>query len=314
MKKQITEAYQRIRKYIYKTPLIKAYGLSKQLNADIYLKLENIQPTSSFKIRGAFNKLLTLSPEKTKKGIVTASSGNHGMAVAFASHQMNIKTAIFVPQNVEDAKVDGIKRFGGELIYKGTDCLITEKEAKKYAIKHKMEYISPYNDLDVIHGQGTIAHELMQQKKNIDQIYISVGGGGLISGISTYFQSSNIEIIGCSPQNSPVMAECIKAGKIIEIPTYPTLSGGTSGNIEMDSITFDFCRKNIDQFFLVTEDEIKNAMRTLISNEHFLVEGAGAIPLAALIKNKDSTKNKKIILIICGGNLGLKTLKSILRH
>lgn len=314
MKSQIIKAYQKIQKHIYKTPLVKAYALSKELNADIYLKLENIQLTSSFKIRGAFNKLLALSPEKMKNGIVAASSGNHGMAVAFASNQINVQATIFVPQDTEITKIKGIKRFGAKLIYKGRDCLIAEKEAKKYAKENKMEYISPYNDLDVIYGQGTIAHELMLQKKYIDQVYVSVGGGGLISGISAYLKSNRIEIIGCSPQNSPVMAECIKSGKILEIPIKPTLSDGTSGNIEIGSITFDFCRNNIDQFSLVSESEIRGAMRTLIFDEHLLVEGAGAVPLAALKKNKDTIRGKKIVLIICGGNVSQKVLKSVLEY
>lgn len=313
-KNEITKAYQRIKPYIQYTPLIKAHALSNELKANIYLKLENIQITSAFKIRGAFNKLLSLAKSVREKGVVAASTGNHGAAVAFACQQLGINAKIFVPKHASTSKLAAIKLFGAEIEFYGNDCGDSEKYARAYAKKNNLEYFSPYNDVDIMYGQGTIGYEINEQLEQIDQVYIAVGGGGLISGIAGYLKAINpdIQIIGCLPENSPVMYECIKAGKIIELESKPTLSDATAGNIDLDSITFAPCQKYIDEFILVSETEIKKALLDLLEKEHQIVEGAAAVALAAARKNKTNIINQNIIIIICGGNLSIGSLKQLI--
>lgn len=313
-KHEIEQAYARIKPYIYQTPLIKAYALSELLEADIYLKLENTQLTHSFKIRGAFNKVLSLTPEERQRGVITASTGNHGAAVAFACHKMNVPAKIFVAKNTPDSKTQSIKRFGGELILGCEDCGEAEQKARAYATENKQVYISPYNDINVICGQGTIACEILEVMDDLDEVYISVGGGGLISGIAGYLKSvkQDVRAIGCLPENSPVMYESIKAGKIVTFANKPTLSDSTAGNLDLDSITFDFCKRYIDDYVLVNEDEIIQAIKLFLTQEHMLVEGAAAVPLAALLKARDQIQGKKIVIVVCGSNISLELLKQVI--
>lgn len=314
LESKIQEAYLRIKPFIYYTPIIKAHHLSKLLNADIYLKLENTQHTSSFKTRGAFNKLLSLPHQEKTKGVIAASSGNHGAAVAYACQKLCIHAQIFVPETTANSKLESIKLFGADIIIEGKDCGITEENAKKVANQKNIPFISPYNDIDIITGQGTIAYEILKSIPNIDVIYTSVGGGGLISGIAGYTKSvnKNIKVVGCLPMNSPVMYESIKAGKIVECENKHTLSDGTAGNIEEQSITFDFCKKYVDEFSLVNEKEIEESFKFLLFKEHILVEGAAAVSVAALIKNKEKIRGKKIAVIICGSNIDQHSIKEIL--
>lgn len=191
----------------------------------------------------------------------------------------------------------------------------TEKYALEYAKQHNMIYISPYNDAEVIAGQGTVALEIARQLENIDAILVPIGGGGLISGIAGYIKTvfPATKVIGCLPENSPVMAESIKAGKIIEMETFSTLSDATAGGIELDSITFDICKKYIEDYILVTENEIKNAITTLIKTQHLLVERASGVALASLFKNAEQFRDKNVVVVLSGANISLETLKIILR-
>lgn len=313
IKKEVLQAEQRIRKYIYKTPLIYAHQLSLITGINLYLKLENLQPTNSFKIRGAFNKLLSLTEGEKTRGIVTASSGNHGAAVAFGCHHLNIKGTICIPKTTSPAKINTINSYDAEIQFYGDEPGETEQYARKYAEKNKRVYISPYNDIDVVAGQGTIGYELLQQLDKIDAILVPVGGGGLISGIAGYIKSmrTDIKVIGCLPENSPAMFESIKAGKIVQIETKPTLSDGTVGNNDLDAITFEFCRDFVDDYLLVSEQEIMQAMRLYIEKEHLLLEGSAGVGIAALLKNKDNFKNKNVVAIICGANISMDTLRKI---
>ncbi len=313
-KKAVEAAHAKIRPYLYQTPLIKAYALSHRLDADIYLKLENTQLTHSFKIRGAFNKVLSLPPEERQRGVITASTGNHGAAVAFACQKMNIPAKIFVAHNTPDSKTQSIKQFGGELILSGADCGEAEQNARAYAAENQLTYISPYNDIDVICGQGTIGCEILSVMDDLDEIYISVGGGGLISGIAGYLKSvkKDVKAIACLPENSPVMYESVQAGKIVTFANKPTLSDSTAGNLDLDSVTFDFCKQYVDDYTLVSESEIAQAIKLFLTQEHMLVEGAAAVPLAALLKAKDKIQGKKIVIVVCGANITLERLKQVI--
>lgn len=308
------DAANRIGTLVRETPLDHSPRLSTLAGAEVYLKLENLQFTGSFKLRGAANRLMTLTPEQRAMGCVAASSGNHGAAVAFAMQKLGVDGVIFVPEQTSPAKVDAIKSYGGDVRFFGTDGLDTETHARQYAEQHGMFYLSPYNDAEVIAGQGTCGVEIATQLPDADAIYIAVGGGGLISGVGSVLKrhNPNVRIIGCQPEASAVMAHSVDAGHIVEEPSRPTLSDGTAGGIEPDAITFDLCRELIDEFVLVDEDQIATAMRQFIDLEHQLVEGAAGVALAAMMSQKEQLQGRKVVVLICGGNISRDTLKQIL--
>jgi threonine dehydratase len=312
----ILQAEQKIRPYIRKTPLEYSHHLSKTTRSQVYLKLENLQYTGSFKVRGAMSALLSQSKELNARGVVAASSGNHGIAVAFGLNALNINGTIFVPEDTSSIKVAAIRNYGVDTRFWSTDCLETETHARSYAEKHNMLYISPYNNVHVVGGQGTIGVELCQQIKHIDVVLAALGGGGMISGIAEYLKTvfPHAEVIGCSPIHSPVMAKSIQFGQIIEMESLPTLSDGTAGGIEKDSITFPLCRRLVDDYILVSEEEIRQAMRLFIETHHMLIEGAAAVPLAALLKTSERFQGKTIIIVLCGANISLETLKSVIAY
>ncbi len=312
LKESCQTAYNNIKKHIVKTPLIHSKNLSSISDTNVFLKLENFQHTGSFKLRGAMNKILNL-PDKSIS-VVAASSGNHGAAVAYSLRNLKMKGLVYVPENAVSSKVKLMKKYGVEIRYSGNDSLIAESSAISYAEENNLSFVSPYNDIDVISGQGTIGVEMINQMKDLDVVFITVGGGGLISGVGGYLKSinSNIKIIGCSPENSPVMKISLNKGKIIEFDSLPTLSEGSAGGIERDSITYNFCEEFIDNFYLVSEEEIIENIKFFIANEKLLIEGAAAVSVAAFLKNKKLFKGMNVGIVICGGNIGNDTLKSIL--
>jgi len=310
----ILQAEQKIRPYIRKTPLEYSHLLSKKTGSQVYLKLENLQCTGSFKVRGAMNALLSLPKEQCGTGVVAASSGNHGIAVAFGLNTLNINGTIFVPEHTSSAKLAAISKYGVYTRFWSTDCLETEMYARSYAEQNDILYLSPYNNVHVVAGQGTIGVELCQQLKHIDIVLVALGGGGMISGIAEYLKTvfPHAEVIGCSPINSPVMAKSVQAGQILEMESLPTLSDGTAGGIEKHTITFPLCQRLVDDYILVSEDEIRHAMRLFIETHHMLIEGAAGVPLAALLKMPERFKEKTVVIILCGANISLETLKTIL--
>jgi threonine dehydratase len=307
-------AANRIAPHIRETPLDRSSFFSDLTGANVFLKLENLQFTGSFKLRGAFNKLLSLTPKQRAAGCVAASSGNHGAAVAFAMSKLDTKGVIFVPEGTSTTKVDAIKRAGGDVRFFGTDGLDTETHAREYAVEKGMCYLSPYNDEDVVAGQGTCGVEIAKQLPQVDAIFIAVGGGGLISGVGSFLKSVNptMSVIACQPAASAVMTESVKAGEILELPSQPTLSDGTAGGIEADAITFDLCRAVTDDYVVVSEDQIAEAMRQFIDAHHMLPEGAAGVALAGLRLRADSYKGKNVVVIICGGNISRETLKEVI--
>lgn len=311
---EIVLAANRIGPNIRETALDHSPYFSELTGANVYMKLENLQHTGSFKLRGAFNKLLQLTPEQRRTGCVTASSGNHGAAIAFAMKRLGVTGVIFVPEQTSSAKVDAIKRSGGDVRLFGTDGLDTETHAREYAAENNMVYLSPYNDVDVVAGQGSIGVELAKQLPKIDAVFIAVGGGGLISGIGTFLKSVNneVEIVSCQPAASAVMTESVKAGEILDLPSEPTLSDGTAGGIEAGSITFDICREVVDRYVVVSEEQIAHAMREFIDSHHMLLEGAAGVAIAGFLEVADEYKDKNVVIVICGGNVSRETLKKII--
>lgn len=314
MKEGIEKSYKLIRQYLQKTPAVKSEILSELLNADIYLKCENQQKTGSFKVRGAFNKLLSLTDEQKQQGIITASTGNHGAGVAYAGSVLNVPATIFAPKNSSKAKLEKMQQYTAKIVLAGSDSAETEKLARDAALERHLPFVSPYNDLSIIQGQGTIAVELLSQIANIDAVYVSVGGGGLISGIGSYLKAINpqINIIGCLPENSPAMSEAVKAGYIKDVPCLPTLSDGTAGNIEADSITFPICQNVVDKFILVSEDDILKAMQLIYQEQGFVIEGAAGVSVAAAMK--DNQQHRTSVVILCGGNVNEQIRQSVCKR
>jgi len=314
LKKEIEKAEKKIRKYIRETPLVYSPFLSKQSGCEVYLKFESAQITGSFKLRGTLNKILSLSKKERKTILVTASSGNHGAAFAYTVKKFGLKGMIYLPGNTTKAKIDALKDFDVVLKFFGTDCVKTEEHARSEAEKNDLLYIPPYNDLKIIAGHGTIGIELLRQIDKIDSVFVPVGGGGLISGIVGYLKpaAENIKIIGCQPLNSPVMYKSVRVGKIIEMESKPTLSDGSAGGIEKGAVTFDICKKYVDDFALVSEQEIKEAMRLLIEKHFTLVEGAGALSVASFLQQKELYKRKTVVLVLSGSKVALEQLKEVI--
>ena len=307
-------ASKRINKYIRRTPFERSAMISDLTGADVWLKMENQQHTGSFKFRGAINKMLSLSESERESGIYAASTGNHGAAVAYACQLLKVPCIIYVPENSSEAKLINMKNFGAEIVVHGEDCMDGELKAREVANNTGGIYLSPYNDLEVVAGQGTIGKEIESQCNGLDSIIVSVGGGGLISGVGGYLKSiwPDIEIIAASPENHAVMIKSLDAGEIIKISPVPTISDGTAGGVEDQSITFDMCKEFVDHRVLLTEQEIEKGIVHLIEKERVLVEGAAGTAIAALIKMKEHLEGKRVGVIICGRNISLEVLRKII--
>jgi len=310
----IVLAANRIAPHVRETPLDYSPFFSERTGANVYLKLENLQHTGSFKLRGAFNKLLSLAPEIRRAGCVAASSGNHGAAIAYAMKKLGVTGVIFVPEQTSPVKVDSIRQAGGEVRFFGTDGLDTETHARAFAAENGMAYLSPYNDEQVIAGQGSCGVEIARQLSPVDAVFIAVGGGGLISGVGAFLKSVNpaVEIVSCQPSASAVMTESVKAGRILDLPSEPTLSDGTAGGIEAGAITFEICRDVIDRYVTVGEEEIAGAMRAFIDAHHQLPEGAAGVAIAGFLEVAADYRGKNVVIVVCGGNVSRDTLKKVI--
>lgn len=312
-------AAMRIRPHIRATPLEASPALSDIGSDNVYLKAENLQATGSFKVRGAFNKLLTLAPVELERGVVAASSGNHGAAVAYALRHLGAPGVIFVPEHAATSKVAAIRRLGAEICVHGNDSVVAEIEARQFAAEQGRIYISPYNDWEVIAGQGTIGLEIARALPAVQTVYVTVGGGGLASGIAASFKGNpgeqkrrRVRIVGCLPANSPVMLASMRAGRVVEMESLPTLSDGSAGGIEADAVTFGLCQQLIDDWIVVEEDEIAAAIRLMIENHHYLIEGAAGVAVAAYLKDPQRGQQRNVAIVLCGANLDLDVLQGVL--
>jgi len=307
-------AHERLEGYVVRTP-VKAYApLSEALDAEVMLKLENLQHTGSFKMRGALNRLMTLSPEVRAQGVVVASSGNHGAACARAMRDLGVDGTIVVPENVSPAKLDVIRGAGADVCLKGADGFESERYARELAARRQQFYLSPYNDPEVVAGQGSIGVELLEQLPDIDVAIIAVGGGGLLAGTASVLKTANpaIRIIAAQPDASPVMARSVEAGAIVTVAETPTLSDGTAGGIEAGAITLDLVTALADRFVLVSEYAIAAAMAQYAESDAAFIEGAAAVPLAAALELADELRGQRVMALICGGNVSADTLETAL--
>lgn len=314
LRDDVEAADRRIRPFVRETPLDYSPRLSAAWGTEVWLKLENTQVTGSFKVRGAVNRLLTLSAEECARGVVTASTGNHGAAVAYAMHRLGVPGTVFVPAGASPSKLAAIRGWGATLQEHGLDGLEAEHEARRRAAEWGLVYVSPYNDNQVVAGQGTVGAELARQMDGFDALFVAVGGGGLIGGTAGYLNAlgRTTVVVGCSPERSRVMHESIRAGEVLALASDPTLSDGTAGGVERDTITFDLCDANVDRWELVTEDEIAEAMRMAIGDEHQLIEGAAGVALATARKVAADFPGGRLVVVLCGGNVGLETLRGVL--
>ena len=310
----IRNAREAIGIFVKQTPLAHSHFFSNLCRGEVYLKLENLQVTNSFKIRGALNRMLHLSAEEKSRGIITASAGNHAQAVAFAAQKLNFSAKIVLPKNTPKIKIDKIKRYNVELILYGDIYDEAEEKAKELARKERLKYISPYNDELIIAGHGTIGLEILETLPNVDVVIVPVGGGGLISGISIAIKSikPSVQIIGVQSEASPVMYESLKAGKIVDVEMRESIAEGLFGGIEKGSVTFNLAQKYVDDLLLVKEETIKKAIYLLWTREKQVVEGSGAAAIAPMIENKDLFAGKTTVAVITGGNIEDKLFQEIL--
>lgn len=310
---EIAKASARIRNVVKPTPLVKSKFFGSDAT-DVFYKMENLNPTGSFKLRGAANKILSMTKKAREQGVVTASTGNHGAAIGYMCKLTGCKGTVFAPSDVSDAKYNSMISFGLEVIKTEGDPINGEIAARNFAKENKIPFVSPYNDIHIVGGQGTIGFELFSEIQDLDAVFISLGGGGLMSGVAIAMAnlSPKTRIIACSPTNSKVMMDSIPAGEVLDLPSLPTLSDGTAGGVELGSVTFDYCRDYVDEFIDVSEDELIEGLRVFIDDTNTIGEGAVGVAVAGYMSQKERWIGKKVAIIACGGNISRKTLKEIL--
>jgi threonine dehydratase len=292
--------YPGIQDHLVETPILFDSG------SGLWLKCENLQTTGSFKLRGALAKLSGLP---SGVDVITASTGNHGLGMVTAASVFGQRVIVYLPSSAAKQKKEKLAALGVQLTEVEGDSLTAELAGKEYAIRNRYDWVSPYNDPVVIAGQGTIALELLEQTGPLDKIYITVGGGGLISGIGSYFSihSPQTEIIGCLPSNSPEMYLSHLAGHIVTAPEeLATLSDGSAGPLEKDCITFPLCESIVDRYLLIDEDDIKKAIRYIFHQHGMVIEGAAGVAFAAAYKDIKRSPEDKAAVILCGGNIDRK--------
>ena len=307
----IQQARERIAATIRRTPLEHSAWLSTELESDVRLKLECFQVTGSFKIRGAMAKLSLLTEEERARGILTISAGNHGLAVAHCASALSLDATIVVPRSASPAKVAAIRRYPVTLVERGANYDEAELAAREMERETSATFVSPYNDADVIAGQGTIALEILEDAPDINAILVPVGGGGLLAGVSVAVKANypHIEVYGVEPQASPTMHEALRAGRIVEIKEESTIADGLAGNIEAGSITFPLVAHLADGIILVSEDSMRDAIRRVAREDHIMIEGSAAVAVAALADAR--LKGQRTAAIITGRNISLDLFTQI---
>jgi threonine dehydratase len=310
----IEEARASIRKEVNKTPLVHSGFLSELCDGEVYLKLENQQITNSFKIRGALNRMMHLTPEEMRRGVIAASSGNHAQAVAIGAEKLNLAATVVVPETTPKIKVEKIRKHRVNLILHGEMYDLAEQYAREVAKKEGRTFVSAYNDPYVVAGQGTVGLEILEDLPAVDTIIAPVSGGSLLGGVATAAKSikTDVEMIGVQPENTPAMYYSLKAGKIIDVEMKRTIADGLDGNIEQGSVTFEIIRKYVDEVILFNEETIRKAIRLLWEKERQVAEGSGAISIAPIITDPQRFARKKTVAVISGGNIDEVVFQNIL--
>ncbi|KPV62444.1 MAG: Threonine synthase [Candidatus Bathyarchaeota archaeon BA2] len=310
----VLEAYRKIRNFVIRTPTYMSVIFSRRTGAEVYLKLESFQPVGSFKIRGAINKICSLSPSELKKGLVASSSGNHGLSVAYAAKIFGVRAVVVVPENAVKEKVEAIEGYGAEVVKYGKDFDEAYSKAIEIQKETKAIFVHAFNDPFVIAGQGTIGLELLEDVPDLDTIIAPVGGGGLISGVAIAAKTlkPNIKIVGVQAEGAPAVYRSWKAGKIVEMASVRTVADGLTSRKPLD-LTFNTMRRYVDDILLVTDREIGEAVLALLREAHILAEPSGAASLAALLFRYNPKPKEKVAAIISGANISIDYLASLLR-
>ena len=311
--REVAAAELRIRAHIRETLLQPSPTLSRATGADVHLKLESLQLTGSFKARGALNKLLSLTPAQQQAGVVTASTGNHALAVAHGLALLRIDGEIFLPAGVSHSKLDALRARGARLRLIDDDPGLVEGIARREAEASGRTYVSPYNDPQVIGGQGTIAVELRRQLERFDAVFVPVGGGGLIAGIAAHLAENlpGTRVVGCQPAACPIMIESIRAGRLLELPSEPSVSDATLGTLEPEAITFPLCRELVTEWSRVAEADLRRALRFVLEKESLMIEGAAALPVAALLAASSRWRDARVVLVLSGSHIAMPVLAAV---
>lgn len=308
----VRAAEARIRDSILRTPIKRSHSLSRSLGGEIFCQWECDQTTGSFKLRGALNKVRSLASAERKKGIVSASTGNHGLAVNHAAKLEGVRLTLFLPENASPKKIGLLRAAGADLRFYGTDCERTEVHARGEADATGRVYISPYNDLEIIRGAGTIGIEILEAVPDADAVIVPIGGGGLIAGIGGYLKSERpaIRIIGVEPAASAFMKASFAAGRLVNIRERRTAADAVAGGIEPGAITFPLCRRFVDEILTVSEIDLARALREILAETGRMVEGAGALALAGLRKHAKRLRGMRIVLVVSGKNIAPETFRT----
>jgi len=312
--RDIYAARQRIKDIAVRTPLINCPELTGRTGASVYLKLENMQRTGAFKIRGAANKLQSLSKEERRRGVITVSSGNHGRAVAYVARRVGVRAVVCMSTRVPPNKVAGIRRLGVEVVIHGDSYDEAERHALRLQEQRGLTMIAPFDDPYVIAGQGTIGLELLEDLPALDTAVVPLSGGGLLSGIALALKSADASIrtVGVSMDRAPVMFHSLKAGHPIEMVEEETIADALAGGIGLDNQhTFRMIQDYVDETLLVTEEEIADAMAFALKRHRLVVEGGGAVGLAALQQGKVTGLGETIVVVLSGGNVEIPLLLEI---
>lgn len=312
---EIYRARQRVSAFVRRTPQVPSAWLTGACAADVHLKLESLQVTHSFKIRGALNAIAAVTASAGPDvAVVTASAGNHGVALAYAARIARVPVTIFTSADAPATKLRAIAQHGATLRAVATDYDDAERRALAYASEHGAMYVSPYNHADVIAGAGTVALEVIEDLPDVDTIVVPVGGGGLVSGVALAAKGvrPGVRVIGVEAANNPVFGRSLAAGAITHVDVLPTIADGLAGNLEAGSITFDLVRDLVDEVVAVSEDELRAAIRGLAAREHLIAEGAGAPAVAALVSGRVDVGGCRTVAIVSGANIDVSLLAAVL--
>ena len=312
--KKIEEAYQRIKDVVVHTPFSYAPFLSGESGVEVFLKKENLQMTGAFKLRGAFNKIASLGDAERAQGVVAASAGNHAQGVAYSAQHFGIKAVIIMPDSTPLTKVNGVRHFGAEVILAGNNYDEAYAYATKYGEENGLVFVHPFEDEEVIAGQGTVALEILEAADDLDAIIVPVGGGGLISGVAAAVKGINpkIEVIGVSAAGAPALKQSFDAKTPIDTTSVRTIADGIAVR-DCSPITLNYMLESVDRFITVDENEIASAILFLLEKQKLVVEGAGAVGVAALLHKKlPHLEGKKVAVVLSGGNVDVTLLSVII--
>jgi len=307
-KNQLLSAHERIKPSIHRTPVLTSSQIDRIIGARVFFKCENFQKMGAFKMRGATNAILQLTQEEKKKGVVTHSSGNHAQAIALAARSAEVKATIVMPSNAPEVKKEAVKGYGGEIVLCGNTALDREKATEEIVAKTGATMIHPSNDLNVIIGQGTVAIEMLEECPDLKAIITPVGGGGLLAGttLAAQYFSSDCKIFAGEPSEADDAFRSLQTGKIENNKTAHTIADGL--RTHLGDVNFPIIQKGVERIILVSEIEILQAMKLIWTRLKIVCEPSCAVPLAALIKEKEQFTNQKIGIIITGGNVDLENL------